>query len=155
MRDFNHTVNVLVKAYLNDELAHSFCCACAVGNIIADSIGTKPRALLIGNCEFDNNVFDNGVPAHVWYDEIHGGFGGEIGRTQIKSTGYSIDELRIIERAFEHADGKPDQCGMWRGKQTDPTWMFNGLMAVVDVLADIHNIDLTTKETAKALFVKP
>jgi hypothetical protein len=32
--------------------------------------------------------------------------------------------------------------------------MFNGLMAVVDVLADIHSVDLEKKEAAKALFVK-
>lgn len=41
MRDFNHSVNVLVKAYLNNTLAHSTCYACAVGNLVADGIGTK------------------------------------------------------------------------------------------------------------------
>ncbi len=33
-------------------------------------------------------------------------------------------------------------------------WMFNGLMAVVDVLADIHGINLEAKEEAKKLFIK-
>lgn len=31
---------------------------------------------------------------------------------------------------------------------------FAGLMAVVDVLADIHGIDLASAEVAKSLFVK-
>jgi hypothetical protein len=41
MRDFNHTVNVLVKAYLNDTLRHNNCYACAVGNMIASANGFK------------------------------------------------------------------------------------------------------------------
>lgn len=33
MRDFNHTVNVLVKAFLNGTLIHTDACGCAAGNI--------------------------------------------------------------------------------------------------------------------------
>jgi hypothetical protein len=32
--------------------------------------------------------------------------------------------------------------------------MLNGLMKVVDVLADIHGVDLSVKESAKLQFVK-
>lgn len=148
---FNETVDVLVRAYLNDELAHSFCSACAVGNIVAHAIGTKPKRGT--DFEFDN-VFENGEYAAAWYDTLNY-MGWEIGLRQIEATGYTKNELRLIERAFESADGKPEMDGMWRGKKTDPVWMFNGLMAVVDVLAEIHGVDLSVKESARSLFVKP
>lgn len=62
----------------------------------------------------------------------------------IDQTGYSEVELAKIEFAFESAD---------EGSTEDEN-MFNGLMAVVDVLAEIHGVDLTSKEQAKKLFVK-
>ncbi len=151
--EFHKTVNILVQAYLNDELAHSFCSACAVGNIVAHALGTKPRKG--DDLEFDNNFFENGDYAAAWYDALNLMGHHEPGLRQIEATGYTKSELRLIERAFETAEGKPEMDGMWRGKQTDPTWMFNGLMAVVDVLADIHNVDLSVREDAKLLFAKP
>jgi hypothetical protein len=62
---------------------------------------------------------------------------------EIDSTGYSVKDLAKIEFAFETA-----QKG-----NTEDDWMFNGLMAVIDVLAEIHNIDLITVKEAKELFV--
>jgi hypothetical protein len=38
---FEQTVDVLVKAYLNDTLVHGNCCACVVGNLCAHAIGTR------------------------------------------------------------------------------------------------------------------
>lgn len=153
---FGNTVSILVKAYLNDELAHKTCSACAVGNIVAAAIGTKPKRSPEGSSiEFDNNFFDNGDPAHAgWYYTINGTSSSE-GRYQIEKTGYSVKELQEIEHAFEHAPGDPTRKdGLFRGACIDPVWMFNGLMAVVDILADIHNVDLTHKKQAKELFVK-
>lgn len=68
---------------------------------------------------------------------------------QVDRTGYSVNELAKIEYAFETA---PRNCDY--EDHLNDEWMFNGLMAVVDVLADIHGIDLAEKESAKALFVK-
>ena len=63
-------------------------------------------------------------------------------REVIDSSGYTIDQLAKIENAFESAP---------QGN-TEEEYMFNGLMAVVEVLAKIHGIDLETKEKAKLQF---
>lgn len=153
---FDQTVGVLVKAYLNDELAHKLCCACAVGNLVAYAIGTKPKRIDDPNShvEFENSQYENGASAMAWYDSL-GSSPTTYGISQIEATGYTCDELLAIEHAFETAPGEPTMHpGMYRGKCTDVTWMFNGLMAVVDVLASIHSVDLSIKEEAKKLFVK-
>jgi hypothetical protein len=162
MRDFNHTINILVKAYLNETLEHGVCSACAVGNIIADSIGAKSvrggTNWKRGGTEIIpvwGQVFQSSAPGcqRVSADAYTGWT-----KKQIDTTGYTWQELARIEYAFELHN-----CGI--DMEEDPEYqdeyemdiinqaMFNGLMAVVDVLADIHGIDLQAKETAKALFV--
>lgn len=157
MKDFNYTVNVLVKAYLNNTLRHTDCAACAVGNMIADSISAKPiraREELGYNCDMKLWFRDGKTIEPLWMNvfccsdgltqeknpEKYRGYA----KKQIDSTGYSWKELARIEKAFELCDFSVDE----------DKWMFNGLMAVVDVLADIHKIDLKLKEEAKLLFVK-
>jgi hypothetical protein len=141
MRDFNHTLNVLVKAYLNGTLEHGQCSACAVGNIVMESC-PDARMLLI-----------EGWPL-VFVSEGDdkqrlrpGEYKGEAKR-QIDATGYTWQELARIEKAFEKHDSFSEDESIIESD------MFNGLMAVVDVLAEIHNIDLQHREEAKALFVK-
>lgn len=129
MRDFNHTVNVLVKAYLNDTLTHGDDCGCAVGNLIAHSIDVDPM-------QWDPS----------WHVYLRCGHRQEFKEEAIKevaATGYSILEILRIEEAFEWVEFHPN----------NDLWVFNGLMAVVDVLAEIHGIDLKEREEAKALFV--
>lgn len=132
MRDFNHTVNVLVKAYINDTLQHGSCSACAVGNIIsANGYELDRRSLLYMS----------------WYEELTGVYflgNPTEAEKQISVTGYSRLELAKIEMAFEKQN---------KEEETEDR-MFYGLMRVVDVLAEIHNIDLKQKDEAKALFVK-
>jgi hypothetical protein len=82
------------------------------------------------------NVFRDG---EVQYSNYNGK-----SKELIDSTGYTVYELARIEEAFEDVDSN---C-------TNDEWMFNGLMAVIEVLAEIHGIDLKQKEEAKALFVK-
>ena len=142
MRDFDKTVDVLVKAYLNDTLEKGSICGCAVGNLVVDSLG-----LVIGKHWISGRVGWVGKRASWWYIfsttegvqriepqqyEINSN-----AKEQIDSTGYTWQELARVEFAFET-------------KKT----IFDGLMAVVDVLADIHKIDLTVKENKKLLFNK-
>jgi hypothetical protein len=145
MRNFNHTINVLVKAYLNDTLQHGDCAACAVGNIVADSSCLKmekhdgelywskgwPTWQVVFSTSFSNQK----IRPHNYINDA---------KAQIDSTGYTWQELARIEFAFESA-----AVG-----ESDDDYMFNGLMAVVDVLAEIHNINLEEIKEAKALFVK-
>lgn len=152
MRDFNHTVNVLVQAYLNNTLIHNDCAACAVGNIIAAEIGAK--IITDESGFFGSSWVRGGNEIVVGWTEVfcttsrgqHINSKAYIGQVkrQIDVTGYSWQELAAVERAFESAPS---------GGSGD-SYMFNGLMAVVDVLADIHGIDLQAKESAKLLFVK-
>lgn len=150
--NFNDTVNILVKAYLNDTLAHGDCWACAVGNIVADKIGYKVvkkqnhlscswvgKLGLTGFPEWDNVFCTSMGEQDLFPEEYYGR-----AKKQIDSTGYSWKQLARIEFAFESAD---------QGNSSDE-WMFSGLMAVVDVLAEIHNVDLIQRESAKLLFVK-
>lgn len=156
-KKFHHSVNVLLKAYLNDTLVHSNCYACAVGNLVADACGyvyakakdfpTRQTGLLLHPdtllwrsvlVEWNNVFMTSEGTQHVQHLE----FDGEAKR-QIESTGYDWRQLAAIEFVFETAN---------KGKNKDDH-MFNGLMAVVDVLAQIHNIDLSTVKETKELFV--
>jgi len=131
---FNSTVDILVKAYLNDTLEHGDCKACAVGNMV--------RSAAYPLWEKDSGA---------WYDIVVCGNVSDqfeqLAKDQVIATGYSKKELKSIEKAFENADGDYDNFG-------DVIDTYHGLMAVVDVLAEIHNIDLSSKEEAKKLFVK-
>lgn len=161
MRDFNHTVNVLVRAYIDGTLLHNDCAACAVGNIISDSIGARVEK----DPFFGGSWIRGGTEITIGWPEVfcssRAGTGQEINpnkyvgqiRRQIDASGYAWQELAKIEKAFESAQ-KPLDIDSRAVEDDNDEWMFNGLMAVVDVLADIHNIDLTSKEEAKKLFVK-
>lgn len=161
MRDFNHSVNVLVKGYLDDTLKHGNCYACAVGNLICDSMGFEWEKTLnrgIYSVMWKNQVYPTsnmiilGVLTRIlgWAAVFSTSLQVQIiemnnykgkAKEQIDSTGYTVEELARIEYAFETASKKGD-------------YMYNGLMAVVDVLADIHNVDLSSKEVSKELFKK-
>lgn len=126
---FEHSIDVLVKAYFNGTLTHGQDCACAVGNLISDACGFEP-----------------GLADTAWFGYIHNLHAykatHKLGKQHVLATGYSKREIYRIERAFEDFGNHTDKDG------------YKGLMAVVDVLAEIHGIDLEQKETAKGLFVK-
>lgn len=81
------------------------------------------------------------------YDDVEDCWASEAdfeeGVRQIEATGYTAGQLADVELAFETAaEGFTEEAE------------FAGLMAVVDVLADIHGIDLATAEASKLLFIK-
>lgn len=143
---FDHTVSILVKAYLNDTLIPGDCMSCAVGNLIVHS--GYPLC-------FDKNS-ENGSDETSWLKYIDyflrkrcwgppSRKEEEVGLLQINSTGYTPKEIEKIEYAFEYVvdfDDYADDDILCR------------LLSVVDVLAEIHGIDLQTKESAKLQFVK-
>lgn len=148
---FHRTVSILVKAYLNDTLAHGACTACAVGNLVAENLNLKISNSLNwldskgqSICTYWDNVFmtPDGLQRINPYS-----YRGEA-KKQIDATGYTWQELARIEFAFESAPGFTSK------KMDDEVWMFNGLMAVVDVLCEIHGMDDVAKKETKALFVK-
>jgi hypothetical protein len=139
---YKRTVDILYQAYFNDTLVHGNCHACAVGNIVAANMGwgyTQPKSFCTGNIVWDTPE----AQRTYWVEERNNGFvtwfaavrelskadGNQ--KKQIKATGYSIRELSAIEIAFERAN-----CGESREDR-----MFNGLVAVLDCLKEIHEVE--------------
>lgn len=140
---FENTVSILVKAYLNDTLRHENCAACAVGNLIAHSLGAEVGIVtwVLGEEEIEpawqnvfctNPMFPQRISPERYLAEA---------KYQIDATGYSWQDLAKIEASFESITKREDR-------------MFLGLMAVVDILAEIHQVDLSTAQAAKELFVR-
>lgn len=152
---YQRTVDILVKAYFEDSLQHTNCRACAVGNIVAANMAIElcrseimyhcndvlPKKFTPGNPEYDSGmwfdcIFDRRVHESKITPEII---------KQVETTGYKAKELAEIEYAFENAP---------YGNSEDE-WMFNGLMAVIDVLDVIHqNTDKEVTEVSKKRFEK-
>jgi len=150
---FHETVGILVNAYLNDTLVHKACTACAVGNIVSHHLGglrlkDESDNTLIG---VSNEEWSNGLRAQWWSKIRCPDIENSLGEYQIDATGYTLEQLDSIEYAFENVD-EPEVKGMYWCR--DDAYMLRGLMAVVDVLAEIHEIDLSVKESVKLLFVK-
>lgn len=141
---YDKTVKILVNAYLNNTLVHGNCHACAVGNIIAANLDIK----------YDQNL--KWVGQQVAWSRVFVTLSYKIAQVkrpwalngsaqeQIKATGYSWPELACLEYAFERAP---------MGKTTEER-VFNGLMAVVEVLSQIHEMDEQTKLAAQKMFLK-
>jgi hypothetical protein len=159
---YHKTVHILVQAYFNDTLEHGNCYACAVGNMIAGNCGLK---LLDKRSEYNASVwtgigylywdkknkiehnpvmlFDHGLYEKIENDEQE---------YSVKSTGYSLAELAKIEWAFEKVCYT--DCGVVVYSNSDEL-MFNGLMAVIDALDEIHeNNSSEVSETSKRKFSK-
>lgn len=146
---FKKTVGILVNAYRNDTLKHGDCQACAVGNIIAVNCGINDT---MSCAEWEEKTGEFGrlgwtkVFMTITYASLqvineHEYTGAA--KFQIDSTGYSWQELAKIEHAFETAP---------KGNNDDE-WMLNGLLAVYDVLCDIHEVDRSEVKTGEEVFV--
>jgi hypothetical protein len=139
---FDKTIAILVKAYQNDTLEHGDCQACAVGNLVAANKGIRLYRDSDGTLCSSHSYFDNAQWARAILEgkEDKGGF------EEIKTTGYSIEELILIENAFELYPRSPvfdyDQDG------------YKGLMSVVDCLMQIHEADQLECDEAKQLFIR-
>lgn len=145
---YHKTVDILFDAYFNDTLEHGNCYACAVGNIVAANMGYKfvPSRRIIAGGKSQSWDWE-GKP----YPSKGKGWGSLIGWSpythppltaqtwkQINSTGYSPYELQMIERAFEQFDVKYDEHCNSRNPEDR---MFIGLVAVLDKLKQIHEVD--------------
>lgn len=142
---YKRTVDILVDAYFKDTLEHGTCAACAVGNIIAANLGIpilkNEKGWLAWNGEDDNPIwFQACMIGHARPEKNI----GEV-KKLIDASGYSLDDVAKIERAFEDAH--------YNGN--DDAYMFGGLMAVIEVLDQIHqNTDTELTKSTKQKFVK-
>lgn len=137
------TVDILVQAYFNDTLRHGKCTACAVGNLVAYHMGYTYNYNLgwsEGNSKWTSVFYT--VFGEQYIMPI--GYNGDA-KVEIESTGYQWEELAKVEYAFE--------CAPY-GKNDDE-WMFNGLMAVIEALDQIHeNTDTQVTTISKNKFNK-
>lgn len=122
---YHKTSDVLYQAYFKDELKHGDCSACAVGNI-CKAAGASNQVRMLWKYVFvtETNLF---LGQHQWINEDR--YSG-VPKKVIDATGYTWQELAKIEYAFETAP---------KGNN-DEDWMFNGLVAVLDVLKEIHEV---------------
>lgn len=138
---FEKSVQILSDAYFKDALKAQSCKACAVGNLIEGngykliqgySI-TAEVACKDNSCEhwlrYIGVYCRDEIPTKKWLNE-------ELGLEQIKATGYTSQELNLVELAFERAEKVSDDL------------MFDRLMAVVEVLQQIH--ECSEEDTVKA-----
>ena len=143
---YNKTVDILLQAYFNDTLRYWDCYACAVGNLVSANMGYK-----IVNRQWSDN--DGNRVGFKWAG-VHTISCGEpvicaenytgLAKEQIDSTGYTFSQTSKIEQAFESGN-----------KRDGDDKMFNGLMAVIDVLDQIHeNTDPLATEQTKRKFNK-
>jgi hypothetical protein len=151
---FDHSVGVLIKAYLSGDLQKGNCSACAVGNLIADALEIKftriPTRTVYDEDSTapDDSYYVNWVGCtSSWFDFLFGITQAETpgysSKEQILSTGYTIDQLRLIEYTFELPRGVSTQNPAY------DEYLYRGLLAVVGVLAKIHGVDLATSEQAE------
>lgn len=130
------TKDVLFKAYFDDTLEHSNCAACAVGNICG---GEVLWSILFMTWEDGEPRTFEDIRGMKVLSPSYGKYRGRIIDEQLRqealaiiaNTGYAVEELMLIERAFEMAD---------KG-ENEEDHMFNGLVAVLEVLKDIHGVD--------------
>lgn len=137
---YHKTVDILVEAYFQNSLEHNNCAACAVGNIIAANMGYEYHHNGNQLYWFGKSVSE----AHAWYEILFSSKLNTEGLKQIASTGYSMKEIIAIEEAFENQYSSSDDADKR---------MFNGLMAVIDVLDVIHEVDNETTISSKNKFI--
>ena len=155
MNRFHRSVAILAQAYKNGTLLPGNSCACAVGNLVS------------ARCNYEvyedspqHTLYKNTMPA--WYIPVSianknatpGAL--RLARTpgamrlanhQIESTGYDLNQIIAIERAFETGVKQAKLNGA-----KDP--IYEGLVAVYEQLAIIDGISLKVKIPAELVFVK-
>jgi len=135
---YKKTEQILFNAYFNGTLQHANCAACAVGNIIANNMGIK----IIPDTSFGLS-WEGYNPDEIsaWARLLTFDKWSNTAVKMIESTGYTQNELTRIEYAFEGVRYKN-----WYKPNNIEDNMFNGLVAVLDVLKGIHELDSVEPE---------
>lgn len=153
---FETAVDVLVKAYFEGTLVLGNACGCAVGNILAHANGYNIKFVDVdsGNFSMQEIVWEDEEKHELinlrewdlddwWYGQS-GGVNPNC--SLIAASGYSPAELAKIELAFERYNDITVES-------TDAEEQFKGLMNVMDVLFEIHQVEEEKQEQYKQKFV--
>lgn len=151
---FEKAYNALYKAFMNDTLAKGSCAACAVGNIVADAMGGKVYKRSSGfelssRFEYKCDVFnswwsDMFITTHCGQTIYTTKQNSKVSdyRKRIKElTGYTWREMAEVERVFEQNTKIVHSRYCDYSEKEIMEDQFNGLMAVMDVLIELDNIE--------------
>ena len=136
-------INILVDAYNNDHLAAGHCGACAVGNLIACGLGAKiekTEEFLPGFMAMKNGIRVNN---HSWVPVFRNPlFEMMIDiKGMTSGTGYSVDELKEVEKAFEDNTEHKYETSLLVPKECFRKDQLKGLKAVVKTLLKLDNCE--------------
>lgn len=177
---FENSVSVLVNAFFTSTLAKGTCSACAVGNLVADGMNGKIIKMsrrdfetglnrLSYSCLDKDNIkndgfmdFNKSQNNYAWKDLFFTAGGNQTVKfdhvkdeevvKNVNATNYSFWELMRIELAFEtntHIHIKYYSKSSEKHIIND---QFKGLMAVLDILFDIHEVEQDQKEEYEKMF---
>jgi hypothetical protein len=146
---FDRAINALVTAFLQGTLAKGACHACAVGNICAASLNFKvktgqgrlnPRfyweAPYVG-ADW-SNVFHTRIESGEQRLNINRYVGAA--KEEIDATGYSLEQLMLIEKAFEsNTHIIYERYRRYSQAEIDAD-QYAGLVAVFNTLCEIEGI---------------
>lgn len=124
---FENAVTKLYKAFHNNELDHTSCSACAVGNIVGNSLWANHTGFVCGHeLDFIDEL-------RIKKDSLYKKVLQEVITAEkvCLKTGYSVDELIRVEQLFMDCFD-----GLYSHEQSE----FNGLCAVVKYLCQLDNI---------------
>ena len=142
---FDWTVGVLVKAYLEGTLEHTNCAACAIGNLVAAKRNYQINGLIWTNSDGDK------IEPSWGYLQFLGNLRNDIpfehkkrhpkdkALSELAATGYRVWDTCKIEKSFEMVYGTEDD-------------QYHGLLAVVDALIEIHQGNEEERDEAKQIF---
>ena len=144
---FEKAYNALLKAFMDDTLAKGTCTACAVGNIVADAMGTKvvrvsPSYFV---CNRNNNFWSDLFVTDAFFNKQKI-YNEKSSRAKYikarlkKLTGYSWKELAKIEHVFETNTKVSKGFYPLIDEKEIMEDQFNGLMAVLDVMIELDEI---------------
>lgn len=158
---YHKTVKVLKEAFNNGNLVHGNMCSCAIGTMVKNSCPDLPK---VGHNIFgatympswyinllqrrkDNDTLRNKSKDSKQLHSLVKKFGEKVrneSERQLTATGYTIEELDMIENAFETTRDPDNEENS-----------YNGAMAVLDTLEKIHETNIMITDCSKVQFKKP
>ena len=115
---FHKTITTLNEAWRIGKLEHGDQCCCAVGNMLNGGAWYEVKMSTLSVC--------NLVVCKSEHD---------LGMEQIDNSGYTVKEILAIEEAFERCEEG----------ESEKQHQYNGLVAVFEELALIHEVDISIK----------
>jgi hypothetical protein len=155
---YQKSVDILLDAYNKKELQHGNPCGCAVGNLVKSNCDNLVKDTNPGTEHFPFKPDWWFAAAQSFKEEKERGrwtnndsdYDEDEAYRQIESTGYTIEEIYQIEKAFE--DAVEEEDGFDEESSIVGISQIHGLRAALNKLAEIHEMkDDSVKENQTKL----